>query len=112
MLDSLDWLVIVFMATSAAALLGLCLMFLMKNETVKKISLYGLAAIGVIVSWMNAQMTPISYMEETILGWGLGALSIAGVLLTIFGKSEKKMKIARILIAASVILGMVNAFMY
>ena len=112
MLDSLDWLVVIFLIVGVTGLLSLGLMFLAKNETIKKISFYVLVVLGMTVSWMNAKMTPSSYPGELALGWGLGALSMAALLLEVCSKSEKKTKIARILTAISVVLGIANAFIF
>ena len=113
MMNPLDLLVIVFMATSAASLLGVCLMFLSKRPAIKNVCLYFLGLQGMLVSWMNAKMTPpIGYEGELILGWGLGAMAIAALLLQVCGKSEKHRKLARILAAVSVVLGMVNTFLW
>jgi len=112
MLTNLDWLIIVFMGMTGISLLALLLMYLSKNEKIKKITFYFTAIVGMLISWINALSTPGSYMEEVMLGWGLGAMSVAALLLEICGKNEKKSKIARILVTISVILGMWNAFIY
>ena len=113
MMNPLDLLVIVFMAVSAASLLDVCLMFLMKRPAIQNACFYFLGLQGMLVSWMNAKMTPpIGYEGELLLGWGLGAVAIAGLLLHVCGKGEKSRKIARILVALSVVLGMVNAFLW
>lgn len=112
MLTSLDLLVIVFMATSALSLLALCLMFLLRHGIVKKISFYFLTLQGMLLAWMNAMMLPVGYESKIALGWGLGAVSVAALLLEICGKSEKKSMIARILAAVSVIAGVLNTFLF
>ncbi len=112
MMNSLDLLVLVFMGLSVVGLLAVCLMFLMKNVTVKKVCFYFLAIEGMAVSVLNALMTPGSFPGELAIGWGLGALSIAALLLEICGKSEKKFMMARIMVAVAVVAGMFNAFVY
>lgn len=112
MLTALDGLVLVFMALSAASLLAVCLMFLMKHKIVKKVAFYFLALLGMLVACLNALMTPGTYPGELALGWTLGGLSVAALLLELCSKSDKKEKIARILVAVSVIAGMFNAFVY
>ena len=112
MMNPLDMLVIVFMVMSAASLLAVCLLFLMKKEWMKKICFYFLTLQGMLVSWMNAMMTPASFPGELALGWGLGAVSVAALLMELCSKSEKTTRIARILAAVSVVLGMGNAFLF
>ncbi len=110
MMNSLDLLVIVFMAMSAVSLLAVCLMFLMKNETVKKACFWLLTLQGLLVSWLNAMMTPLGFPGELAFGWIFGGMSVAALLLALLGKGEKHIRLARILAAASVVLGMINAF--
>lgn len=112
MMTTLDALVLVFMGLSVVSLLALCLMFLMKKEAIRKACFYLLALEGMAVSVMNALMTPGSFPGELALGWGLGALSVAALLLEFCGKSAKKSAIARILVAVAVVGGMLNAFVY
>lgn len=110
MMNSLDLLIIVFMAMSAVSLLAICLMFLVKHPVVKKVSFYFLALQGMLVAWLNAMMTPFTFPGELAIGWGLGALSVAALLMVLLGKNEKLTKIARVLVTVSVVAGMMNAF--
>ena len=112
MFTSLDWLVLVFAGMTAISFLAILLMFLLKNETAKKGLFYFLAAQGMLLSWMNAKSTPLSYPTELALGWMLGAVSIAAILLELRGKGEKKSMIARILVTVSVLLGVWNTFIF
>lgn len=112
MLTALDWLVLVFVGMTGISLLAICLMYLLKNETIKKIAFYFLGIQGMLISWMNAMSTPDSFPLELALGWGLGGLSIAALLLQICGKHPKKSQIARILVTVSVVIGMWNTFIY
>lgn len=111
MMNPLDMLVLVFIGMSTASLLAICMMFLMKKEIGKKIAFYFLSVQGMLISWMNAKMTPATYPTERALGWALGGLCVVALLLEVCGKSEKYSKIARILVTVSVVLGMVNAFL-
>ena len=111
MLNSLDLLIIVFMAMTAISLLAICLMFLVKHPTVKKVSFYFLAIFGMLVAVLNHLMTPFTFPGELAIGWGLGGLSVAALLMTLLSKNEKLRKIAPILVVVSVVFGMLNAFM-
>ncbi len=111
MMTNLDLLVLVFMGLTAAGLLAICLMFLIRKSVVKKICFYLLAVEGMGLACMNALMTPSSFPGELAFGWLLGILSVAALLLELCGKSEKRFMIARILVTVSVVAGMLNAFM-
>ena len=46
-----------------------------------------------------------------MFGWVLGAAAVAALLLQVCGKNEKYAKPAQVLVAVSVVLGTINAFM-
>ena len=112
MFTSLDLLVLVFIGMTGFSLLAILLMFLIRHDLVKKIFFYFLTIQGMLLSWFNALSTPSDYLGEIVLGWGLGIMSVAALLLQICGKSEKKFKIAQVLVTASVIFGLGNLFLF
>lgn len=110
MLNSLDALVITFFAMSFISILGVILMFFIKNEKWKKRIFYGLSIWGLMVAYCNVQ-THFSYMIEGIaLAVALGVFSIVAILMKKFGKSEKWFKTAQMMTAFSVVAGMVDLF--
>lgn len=109
-MTALDALVIVFMVMTGVSVLGLIFMYLVKNEKLKKVVFYILSILGMAIAWMNAMSTPASYMHESIIGWGFGALSVLALLIQVCGKDEKKFQIARLMVTVSVIAGMLNLF--
>ena len=56
MLNSLDLLVIVFMGLVAAGLLGLCLMFLVRNPRIKKICLIATSALALYTGYIGIRI--------------------------------------------------------
>ena len=50
MFTSLDLLVVVFMALAAVTLLSLCLMFLIRNNTARKVFFYITSALGPMIA--------------------------------------------------------------
>ena len=113
MLTSLDWLVIVFMGLTALTLLSLCLMFLLKNKTAKRVFFYIVAVLGLYISsialriglggWFTAQ---IFFGILTVI------MSVGAIVLELIGKNnEKYSKIAHILAAVSLVVGFVNTIL-
>lgn len=110
MLNNLDLMIIVFMVLAAVGLLAFCLMFLVKNEKIKKASLFVASALGIYLGYVNFRIFFPMFMGQFVIGALLGAAGIAAIVLAIISKDEvKKFKLARILAAASLVLGMVNA---
>lgn len=110
MLNSLDLLVIVAMGLVAASLLALCLMFLVRHKIVRRVCLYIVAALGLFAAYAGFRIGWPYFMGQAALALILGAVCIGAVVLERLSKdSKKKILIARIMAAAGLILGIVNA---
>lgn len=115
MLNSLDALVIVFMALAAFALLSVVLMFLIKHKTVKNVCFYVVCALALYVSTIGLRIGLGGWFTEQIgLGVITALMSVGAVVLSLFAvKHENPEKLflpARIAAAASLALGLANAF--
>lgn len=111
MLTSLDALIITFYAMSVITVLSIILLFVMKNPKMKKGIFYFLCVWGMIVAYCNVLSTPPSWLGEKVIALGWGSLSVAALLVNLCSKNEKKDSISRILVAASVIGGMIDCFL-
>ena len=112
MMNPLDLLVIVFVVMCVISLAGLAIIYLSKNEKVRKGLLCFLAIHGIVIAWMNINMLPLYMTEEIFLAGALGALGVIALLVQFCMKSENKFNIARILVTISVVAGMIDAFMF
>lgn len=112
MLDSLALLVIVFVVMSVVSLIGVALLFLVKNEKLQKGLFYFLAVWGMLIAWCNVQSIPLYMTGELLLAWGLGGLGAAAMLVKICGKKENSFQIAKMLATVSVVAGMIDCFMF
>ena len=113
MFTSLDLLVVVGMGLVAATLLSLCLMFLLKNKTAKRVFFYIVAALGLYASTIGIRIGFSGWFPEQI---GLGVLTAlmsigAFVLERVCKGDEKKLRIARIVAAAALVLGIANGLL-
>ena len=113
MLNFLDLLVIVFLAFAAFALLTTVLMFVVKNTKVQKICLWlsVLASLGLSVSYLPSFLT-FGFGGQVASGVLFARMGIGGGVLALVAKDDpQKLLVARILAAASLVLGIVNAFL-
>lgn len=113
MFTSLDLLVIVFMALATVTLISLCLMFLIRNRTAKKVFFYIVSVLGIYMSWVGFRIG-IGGLFPLQIGIGiLTALACVGAftLERISKKrdNEKLYLIARILSAAALLGAFLNA---
>jgi len=113
MLNPLGLLLIAFVVMCAAALIAIILLFVMKDEKKKKYIVYIMAVLGMYIAYANAQSSPLpQFLSEAIIGWVFGALSVAGLLLQICGKTKKQLLLAKILVVVSVVAGIVELFLH
>ncbi|MFR5718677.1 MAG: hypothetical protein ACLUD9_08295 [Anaerotignum faecicola] len=107
---ALGLLLILFMVMSIISVVGLLLLFLLKGERAQKIVFYFMALLGMFIAWMTATGYATNQIKEQMISWGFGALAVVAVLVRLSGKSKNAALAAKLLAAASVVLGMVALF--
>ena len=104
---ALGLLLILFMVMSIISVVGLLLLFLLKAQ---KIVFYFMALLGMFIAWMTATSYATNQIKEQMISWGFGALAVVAVLVRLCGKSKNAALAAKLLAAASGVLGMVGLF--
>lgn len=112
MFTFLDLLIVVVMALAAASLLSVVLMFVVKNKTVRRVCFYIVAALGVYVGTVGFRINWLGFEVQAGLAVALALICVGAVVLERVKKGDDKMfLLARGMAAASLVVGMVNAFM-
>ncbi|MBQ8518683.1 MAG: hypothetical protein IJ455_03630 [Agathobacter sp.] len=111
LMDPLGALVITFFVMSIISIAGLVLLYLSKNEKLKKGLLYFSTAWSIVIAYCGILVSDGFYFANGGIAVVLGALGIAGLLIQLISKKENKFQIARILVTISVVAGMVNCFL-
>lgn len=112
MLNSLDALVIVFIAMAVLSILSVALQFIVKNKTLQKGSFYFAAILGVLLAVFEVLSTPpLGFAGEIYLGIALGALAATAVIFQLVKKDERSFQIAKIFATVSVVGGMIGTFL-
>jgi len=111
LMDPLGLLVITFWIMSIISVAAIALVFLCKNEKLKKGLFYFLAVWGIIVAYCGVLSTPGYMIAEILITIALGALGLIAVLVERFAKKENRFQIARVLASVSVVAGMIDCFM-
>lgn len=110
-MDPLGALVVTFFVMSIISIAGLVLLYLSKNEKLKKGLFYFSVAWSLVIAYCGILISDGFYFANGGIAVVLGALAIAGLLIQLLSKKEKKFQIARILVTISVVAGMVNCFL-
>lgn len=111
MFTFLDLLIVVVMALVAAGVLGLALMFLVKNRKAQRVCLYVMAALGVYIGTVGFRINWLGFELQAGLAILMALVCVAAVVLEWVKKGDDKFfRISRILAAAGLVIGMANAF--
>lgn len=113
MFTSLDLLIIVTMGLAAGTLLSLCLMFLLKNKTAKRVCFYIVEAFALYMASVGLRIGIAGMFPSQILMAVFFALMgiVAFVLERVSKENKKMLLISRILAAVSLVGGFVNALL-
>lgn len=112
MFTFLDLLIVVSMALIAASLLAVAVMFLVKNEKVRRICLWITAALGVYIGYVGVRINWMGFDVQAIAAVLLALVGIAAVVLERVKKDDQTMFLtARIMAAAALVGGVINALM-
>lgn len=107
-MTALGLLLIIFIAVVVVGGLGITFMFLSKNQIVKNVCFYFLAALGMLLAYTSATSGPRNYIAEQVVAWTVGFVPIAAIILKV--KKPQKAMISYVLAAFAVIFGIVDIF--
>lgn len=109
---ALGLLMIMFVAMSVISIGGVILLFLLRNEKVKKGIYYFMTAWAMFVAIYSATGMPVNYVMQQVIAWGIGFLSVAGLLVYLKGRTDTAKIAAYALAAASSIGGVLYMFFW
>ena len=107
MMNPLDMLIILFMGLSGLSLLGIVLMYVLKDEKKQKWMFYFLVAMGLIIAGNSMMMVPAYMVGELAIRGLLGVLGIAALLVQLKGKKANSFLTAKLMVTASVLVGLI-----
>lgn len=109
---ALGLLVISFVAISVISIIGLALMYLLKNERAKAGIFYFLSIWGMGIAILSAISLPSNWMAQQLIAWGFGILSAAGLIIHLKSPSASGKMAAYALVTVSVIGGVLKMFVF
>lgn len=112
MINSLDLLIIVFLFMIGVGLLCLSLMFLARNTAVKKVCLYLVSGLAAYVGYVGVRIGFGMFYIQVAVGVLAAAAAVTAIVLAATDKDNgKKFKAARLIGAAALVAGMINAIL-
>lgn len=104
----MEGLLILFVVLTVAVGLGTAFLFLTKNPKIQKVLFYFVAFLGMLIGGLCATSLPSNYVGQIILAWAIGFLSIIGIIVWV----KKYESVAKWMVTASAVLGLVQLFFF
>ena len=108
---ALGLLMILFIVMSVISVVGLSLLYLMKNPGARQVIFYIMAVWGMIIAVISATSLPTNYTLERLITWAIGFLSVAASVVHIRSEEDKARMAARLLVTISVAGGIIKLFL-
>lgn len=112
MFTYLDLLIVVALSLIAFGLVSLALMFLLRNQTAKRVCFYLASALAIYLGYVGMRINWPGFTNQVVLGAVMALVGIGALVLTFLRKGDAKVfRTAQIMTAASVVVGIANAFL-
>ena len=105
---ALGLLVIVFIVIAVVSLFSIAALFMVKDPKGNNIVFGFTVLLGIVISYMAVTALPTNYTVPRVFSASMGVLAIIGVLLKLMHKTIA----AKILVSASVLLGLTQLFFF
>lgn len=111
-MEIVERIILAFVIMSAVSILGLVLMFIIKDKKVNAVLFYMMSIWGMVLAGISAYLLPIEDLTMQLLVWIFGMLGMIAMLIKLCGKQEKGELISRLLVVFSVVLGILGIFIF
>lgn len=108
---TMDGLGIIYMFLLLVSVLGIGLLFFVKNPKYSKISCIGVGLWSIIISFIHLSSLPSNYVMERLIAICFGVLGLIGLLLVLLVNKDRSIFIGKIVIAISVLLNLISLFL-
>ncbi len=105
---ALGYLLILSVFILVLSILGISLLFFLKNSKLKNVVFYFLVIWSILIAYLNATSLPTNYVVKQIIAWLFGSISIISIIIKV--KKLGETNIPYILVTISVLLGIFMMF--
>lgn len=105
---ALVFLLVLSVFILVVGILGISLLFFLKNRKLKNVVFYFLVIWSMLIACLNATSLPTNYIVQQIMAWLFGAISIIAIIIKV--KKIGETNIPYILVTISVLLGIFMMF--
>ncbi|WP_039278815.1 hypothetical protein [Clostridium botulinum] len=105
---ALGYLLLLFIVMAGISIVGVTLLYTVKNETIKNILFYCLAVWSMGIACLSATSLPTNFLGQRLINWLLGFIPIIAIIFKV--KNPQKSTISYIIVTVSTLLGMYSLF--
>lgn len=95
---------------SIGSILGVILLFVVKNLKISKITNVVIGFWSILLTWINLTGLPTNFTVERLIALLFGAIGLIGLLLVLLAKKDNYILVGKIMIALSIVLSLFNIF--
>lgn len=106
---ALGTLFLVFAGMTMAAIVGIVLLFWIKDKNISDIVLVLLTAYSLIIAYLGAGGEPINFVMQQVIHWLIGFVAVIGTGTRFITK--KQSVLSKVLVSVSVIAGIYYTFL-
>ncbi len=103
-------LFLLFMVLCIAGILGSVLLFILKQEKANDVVLILMTAYSMVIAFLSATALPVNFVSQQVICWVIGFIAVIGAGIR-FG-TRKSSVLSKVLVAASVLIGIANMFLF
>ncbi|OAB38708.1 hypothetical protein PMSD_06750 [Paenibacillus macquariensis subsp. defensor] len=105
---ALGYLSILFIIIAVVSVISIALLFTVKEPKTNNVLFVVTAILGVLIGYISVTALPSNYVVSRIFAGAFGIVSIIGIILMWM----KKVAIAKVLVAISVVFGVLQLFFF
>ena len=80
---ALGYLLILSVFILVLSILGISLLFFLKNSKLKNVVFYFLVIWSILIAYLNATSLPTNYIVQQIIAWLFGSISIIAIIIKV-----------------------------
>lgn len=103
-------LLIMFITMAIVSALGVSMLYLSKNPKIKNALFYFLSVWALFITVINITGLPTNFIVDKLIALLFGCLSVVSVIIKI--KQPDKLSLSYLLVSVSVLLGLLDLFLF
>lgn len=106
----MDILLIMFIIMAIISVLGISMLYLVKNSKIKNAIFYFLFIWSLFITFINITSLPTNFTLEKLIALLFGFLAILSLFIKV--KKNEKQSLSNLFVSSSILLGLLDLFLF